>query len=575
MKRIVSVLLIVLSFSVSAQNREKAYKINKDLGRGINFGNMLDAPSEGAWGPGWEPEYPKMIADLGFNHIRIPVYWESEERTMKTPPYTINPDFLKRVKQVVDSTLNSGLYAIIDMHHHSELENDPDGQKDRFLTQWKQISEYFKDYPDSLLFEILNEPAGNITPENWNILLAQALDTIRIDNPERIVLIGTDPWGGLSGLPDLKLPDDNNIILTVHYYNPFSFTHQGASWVDGADKWIGTTWSDTEYERQQVINDFAPLVRIENDKNIPVHIGEFGSIEIADAASREKWTTFISRYIESQGWSWAYWSYTTSMGIYDPNTNTYYQQLVDALLHNEMPPPAKYPETIVYKSKFESSDDGWVLNAFNGSSATMSRADAILNITINKPGTAEWNIQLSKHGIKMVNGKKYKFSFEAKASAERYITSNIGLDGSPWTTYSGYNSSSIIDTFSTYVFVFDMLEPTDDNARISIDMGLSDIDVFIKNISLVILEKDAPAVTRKLKSVNSSLFPNPASSYFFINNLDGYESYELLNTEGTLLTTGKLVPYVNRTDITSLPHGVYFVRLKNNYSSHTFKIIKE
>jgi aryl-phospho-beta-D-glucosidase BglC (GH1 family)/predicted secreted protein len=575
MKAVFTLILIFISLTVQAQDRDKAYRINKDLGRGVNFGNMLEAPYEGAWGTVWEPEYPKMIADLGFTHIRIPVYWESEARTLKNPPYTIDTDFLKRVKEVVDSTLNSGLYAIINMHHHNDLFNDPDGQKDRFLTQWKQISEYFKDYSDSLLFEILNEPNGNLTPDKWNVFLAQALDTIRVDNPERIVLIGTDPWGGVAGLENLELPEDENIILTVHYYSPFHFTHQGAGWVDGSDKWIGTTWTDTEYERQQVINDFAPLVSFEEKNKVPVHIGEFGSIDVADDASRERWTTYISRYIESKGWSWAYWSFTTSMGFYDPVTNTYDQQLVNALLHNEMPPPAVYPETVVYKSQFESSNDGWTLNAFNGASAYMTRSDATLNITISKSGTAAWNIQLLKQGIKMMNGKKYKFSFDAKASAERNIISNIGLNGSPWTSYSGYNSTSLTDTFNTYVFVFDMLEPSDDNARISIDMGLSDINVSVKNISLVILEKDTPTSTQKIKTVSSSVFPNPASSYIFINNLDNFNSYELLSPDGAVLFSGIIGPDINKTNISSLPRGIYFIRLKNNDSSHTFKILKE
>ncbi|GEM_PF-4744052 len=68
------------------------------LGRGINFGNMMEAPYEGAWSSIWEPEYSKMLSDLGFNHIRIPIYWESEERSMATPPYTINTDFINRIK---------------------------------------------------------------------------------------------------------------------------------------------------------------------------------------------------------------------------------------------------------------------------------------------------------------------------------------------------------------------------------------------------------------------------------------------------------------------------------------------
>jgi endoglucanase len=342
MKNLITIFLIVISFGLTAQPRKKAFEINEKLGRGINYGNMFESPSEGAWGNQWQPEYAKIIADLGFNHVRIPVRWEPAGRSLEKQPYTIYPSFFKSIKQVMDSALNSGLYVVLNMHHHDALYKDPEGQKERFLKQWEQISDFFKDYPETLVFEILNEPHDSLTADKWNEFIPEALEVIRKKNPERIVMIGTANWGGLGGLPHLKIPDDPNIILTIHYYNPFHFTHQGASWSGERSKeWLGTTWDDTEEEREAVRKDFAPLIALEKEKNIPVHIGEFGAYQKADMESRIKWTTFLTRYFEQLDWSWAYWEFSAGFGIYNPESNTFKQELVDALLHNKMPEPTE------------------------------------------------------------------------------------------------------------------------------------------------------------------------------------------------------------------------------------------
>ena len=162
------ILLWLGSLASPAQNRLPAFEMNARLGKGINMGNAFEAPSETEWGNPWDPEYFKIISELGFNHVRLPVRWEPEERSMATSPYTINPLFLERIQQVVDTALRYNLHIVINMHHHEALFENPAAQKDRFLSQWYQIADHFKDYPDSLLFEVLNEPHGNPTPELWN-----------------------------------------------------------------------------------------------------------------------------------------------------------------------------------------------------------------------------------------------------------------------------------------------------------------------------------------------------------------------------------------------------------------------
>ena len=123
------VLFFFVLFIGNAQTRDAAFDMNLSLGRGINIGNSFEAPSEDAWGNPWKPEYFEIISDLGFDHVRLPIRWEPEERSMADSPYTISDVFLQRIKEVVDKALEQNLKIIINMHHHDEFFADPDGQR--------------------------------------------------------------------------------------------------------------------------------------------------------------------------------------------------------------------------------------------------------------------------------------------------------------------------------------------------------------------------------------------------------------------------------------------------------------
>ena len=163
---IIILLLILAPLSVKSQN--KAHEINHKLGRGVNLGNCLEAPNEGEWGVTWKPEYFEIISGLGFNSVRIPVRWEPATRSSATAPYTITTTFFYRMDQIINSALKNKLMIIINMHHHDELFNNPDANLERFKSMWRQIATHYKNYSDSLVFELLNEPNGNLTAEKWN-----------------------------------------------------------------------------------------------------------------------------------------------------------------------------------------------------------------------------------------------------------------------------------------------------------------------------------------------------------------------------------------------------------------------
>ena len=190
-----------------------------------------------------------------------------------------------------------------------------------------------QDYPDSLLFEVLNEPHDNLTPELWNDYFEEALLHIRETNPDRVVLMGTALFGGLAGVPLIRLPEDDNVILSVHFYNPFNFTHQGAEWVGGdSDAWLGTRWLDTEAERQSILDEFRTTLAYSEEHNVLVHVGEFGAYSKADMESRAKWTNFLARWFEEQNFSWAYWEFNVGFGAYNMSQNQWKPFVLNALI---------------------------------------------------------------------------------------------------------------------------------------------------------------------------------------------------------------------------------------------------
>lgn len=101
------------------------------LQRGINSGNMLEAPNEGDWGLAVQEEYFDLIKAAGFDFIRLPVRWNAHAAL--DYPYTIDPAFFARVDQVVGWALARDLTIIVNLHHYEELATDPWSHKDRFI----------------------------------------------------------------------------------------------------------------------------------------------------------------------------------------------------------------------------------------------------------------------------------------------------------------------------------------------------------------------------------------------------------------------------------------------------------
>jgi endoglucanase len=307
-------------------------KLTPTLGRGVNLGNMLEAPREGAWGVRLEARYFRLIQVAGFDSVRIPVRWSAHAG--QEAPYHIDQEFFDRVEWAVRQAMSHRLYAVLNMHHYEEIFDHPEEHRERFLALWGQIAERFKDYPQALYFELLNEPHAKLDAQKWNDLLRAAIATVRQTNPIRKIVIGPGEWNSVSALPSLMLPEeDRHLIVTFHYYNPFQFTHQGAGWVGGnADRWLGTTWTGTPGERQAVIRDLDKALAWAVKHRRPMYLGEFGAYSKADLESRARWTRFVADEAVKRKMSFAYWEFCAGFGVYDPRENSWVGPLKDALL---------------------------------------------------------------------------------------------------------------------------------------------------------------------------------------------------------------------------------------------------
>lgn len=322
---------MVFMAGIHTATARNIFEANRALAAGINLGNALEAPAEGAWGVTLKSQYFRLIKDAGFGTVRLPVRWSAHAG--ETAPYTIDPRFFERVDWAIAQAEANGLSIIVDAHHYEALDKDPAAHLPRLAAIWEQIAARYKDQPPSVYFEIYNEPHGSFDAEIWNEAVPALLKAIRKTNPTRPVIVGPVEWNSIRALHKLRLPeDDHNMIVTIHYYDPFEFTHQGAEWSKGSEAWLGRTWSNKPEEEKAVQEALETAARWGRENGRPIFLGEYGAYGKADEESRVRWTRFVSSEAERLGMSRAYWEFCSGFGLYDPAKGAWRESLKGAAL---------------------------------------------------------------------------------------------------------------------------------------------------------------------------------------------------------------------------------------------------
>jgi endoglucanase len=314
--------------AVPGRGPADAFDMVKRLDRGVNIIG---------YDPIWEDfekgrfkeRHFELIRAAGFQSIRINLH--ALQIMGPAPDHALPQAWLATLDWAVEKGLASGLAVILDLHNFNDVAQDPPSFKARLLAFWRQIGARYKDKPEALVFEILNEPNGKLDAKLWNEWLAEALAVIRATNPTRTVVIGPPMWNGFRFLDQLILPEaDRNIVVTVHYYEPFPFTHQGAPWTPMV-KLSGVTWGSAK-ERLQLAADFDRVQAWSDKHRRPILLGEFGAYEKAPMESRLLWTEAVARAAEARGWAWTYWQFDADFILYDIAKDSWVEALLKALV---------------------------------------------------------------------------------------------------------------------------------------------------------------------------------------------------------------------------------------------------
>ncbi len=294
MKRIILLLICILislagcgiGVSDSPVSSPTAAEVADAMNLGINLGNTLEAFSADGggetsydWPPpienntpeGYEvfwgatPASQKVIDGMkkaGFDTLRIPVFWGNMME--KDGNWTINEDFIERVKEVVDYTQKADMYCVINIHHYDEFiirRHTVDECEEIFSRLWTQIAEAFKDYDYRLVFEGFNEALGGkqfnedgvlVEPGEFQRYLMtntcnQAfVDAVRAtggNNAERVLIVcGYSTDADKTSEAQFVLPKDtvpDRLMVSIHYLDNLMYWTNSLGtqqWLDYVDR---------------------------------------------------------------------------------------------------------------------------------------------------------------------------------------------------------------------------------------------------------------------------------------------------------------------------------------------------
>ena len=288
------------------------------------------------------------IARLGFDHIRLPI----DEEQMWDENGNRHEEAFELMQNCINWCANHNLRVIVDLHilrsHHFNAEvkplwTDPEEQE-KFFDLWRDLSKALSSYPNGLVaYELMNEAVAD-DHESWNVLVERAHAAIRALEPQRTIVIGSNRWQSTNTFDALRVPEDPNILLSFHFYEPFLLSHYNAEWTflnnyNGPVKYPGTIIEEAEFQdlSEAAKAQVEEYVGVKFDKSellklwrkpllkaqqtgLSLYCGEFGIISNAPNQDALNWYRDMIQLFDETGVGFANWNYKSdNFGLYSIN----------------------------------------------------------------------------------------------------------------------------------------------------------------------------------------------------------------------------------------------------------------
>ncbi len=286
----------------------------------------------------------EQIKQLGANIIRLPIHLHTQ--TSGAPDYTVNPLLFLFLDKIINWCEELGLHIIIDNHTFDPSGTTPVGIEIPLLKIWPQIATRYQSAYKNIYYEILNEPNG-ISDNSWNKIQQNVINAIRKTDQKHTIIVGPANWNNYQNLKELPIYEDNNLIYTFHFYEPFLFTHQGASWTTPSMSTLKNipfpfvlntmplfpeilkgTWVESSFKNYYQVGNInfikeqlAIVTKFAKERNVRVFCGEFGvNSNGSNNIDRVRWYEMVRKELENMQIPWTIWDYHGSFGLFEPGS---------------------------------------------------------------------------------------------------------------------------------------------------------------------------------------------------------------------------------------------------------------
>lgn len=260
-----------------------------------------------------EADFEK-IAALGFDHVRIPI----DYNVIQNPDGTMRPDGLGRIDAALALCDKYGLRAVLDLHKTPGYSFDAgekeagffesESYQERFYDIWETLAEWFGGMSDRVAFELLNEVTEVRFLPAWKRISRECVRRIRCFTPDTIILLGSYNWNSARTVPELDAHYDDKMVYNFHFYEPHTFTHQGAYWMpELQDK--RCAYADCGASEAWFEDFLAPAIEKAEEEHCELYCGEFGVIDVVPPEEAVKWFRDLHKVFARHGIAHAMWSW--------------------------------------------------------------------------------------------------------------------------------------------------------------------------------------------------------------------------------------------------------------------------